>query len=213
MTTIRTTTALRVLAVVAAFGLLAACGDDAADDTGPASLGAGAADEAEEASADDEEMDPEDAAVAFAECMRENGVEMETPEVGEDGGLGISIGSDGGDGPSPEEIDAAHDECEDLLPEMGGEREPLDPDEVAERRDQTLALAECMRDRGYDFPDPQVDDNGGVRIEGPDLGGPDETDADEFDTDMAECHEEAGMEAPGMGGPAGGGGFSQTEQG
>jgi hypothetical protein len=29
--------------------------------------------------------------------------------------------------------------------------------------DQWVAVAECVRDKGYDYPDPEVDDYGNVR--------------------------------------------------
>jgi hypothetical protein len=63
-------------------------------------------------------------------------------------------------------------------------------------QDRLVDLAECMRARGHDMPDPQVAEDGGVMIRreaGPD-GGPSE---EQFQQDLEECHEEAGIEAPG----------------
>ena len=48
---------------------------------------------------------------------------------------------------------------EEVRPDM-----ELSPEEQAEMQDRLVAMAECMRERGHDMPDPQVDGDGGVRI-------------------------------------------------
>jgi hypothetical protein len=54
-------------------------------------------------------------ALAFAECMREHGVEMPDPQFDENGGIGIMIG--GPDGPriDPETMQAAQEACGELM--------------------------------------------------------------------------------------------------
>lgn len=68
----------------------------------------------------DEEREAEvrEGALAFAECMREQGVDMPDPQV--DGGRVIMrAGSGGGSGPAPgsPEFEAAQQECQGLMPE------------------------------------------------------------------------------------------------
>ena len=157
------------IAALAAF-TLGACGgggDGAAD--GVASLDDAAADEPSSESAaptaTTEPIDQEEALLAFAACMRENGVDMPDPEVDENGGVMIQIG-DGeqqpGQGP-PEGVEEAMDECGDLMPRGPVERdgEGFDPTEM---QDEMLAFAQCMRDNGIDMPDPDFDEDG--RLEG-----------------------------------------------
>ena len=53
-------------------------------------------------------------------------------------------------------------------------------------------MAECMRAKGYDFPDPEVDANGGITMDGgiaPGTG----AQAQDFLQDMQECNAAAGM--------------------
>ncbi|WP_053207506.1 hypothetical protein [Jiangella muralis] len=136
-------TALLALAV-------AGCGDDSSD--GVSSLETEAA-QTEAASdptsgggggggAAEDELEQ---AQAFAECMRENGFDMPDPEIGPDGSMtmqGLPMGD-----PVAE---AALDACADLMPasQSGG-----DVDEGA-LQDALLAYAQCMRENGYDMPDP-----------------------------------------------------------
>ena len=70
--------------IVALALILAACGGAAADTgDGVASLEGTTV----TTTAADETADPEAAAIAFTECMRENGVEMEDPTVDADGNV------------------------------------------------------------------------------------------------------------------------------
>lgn len=159
-----------------------------------------------------------DAAFEYAECMRENGVDMPDPVVNDDGGVQIGGGmGEPGEEPSPqdrEEMEAAEEECGSILEEaQQGGGPQLTPEEIAERQDQALALAQCMRDRGWTaFPDPQVDENGGIGIAieaDSGLPVPGDPDAEQFEQDQQECNEESGLGDPGGEGPqtdeAGGG--------
>ena len=130
-------------------------------------------------------------------------------------GGGVSIGFEPGSGidPESEEFQAAEEECQSILDEVRPDVQ-LSPEEQAEMQDRLVAMAECMRARGHDMPDPQVSDDGGVRITrgpagdgvpGAGEGPPD----DEFEQDMEECSEEAGMEGgPGFSPVVGGRGMS-----
>ncbi|HEY8523713.1 MAG TPA: hypothetical protein VIL48_02035 [Acidimicrobiales bacterium] len=180
----RTRRVKTTLAAVAVAGLLGACGSDGSDN-GDAGSGTGTGSAAE------------DATLAYARCMRDNGVEdFPDPGVGEDGGLRLSTG----DATDPDFEDAEH-ECRPILDEAQQAGTQLSPEEEAAQRDRALALARCMRDRGWDFPDPEVEEGGGIAVQNPeDVGGPGDPRFERFDEDMTACHEEAGIPTPEGGG-------------
>lgn len=146
-------------------GLLAACGQDP-DDDGVASLGDGASGSAASASPS---VDPEEALQAFAECMREHGLEdFPDPQIDGNGGIEISAGDPGDFGRA--ELDAAMQACEHLLPEGAGPGDGEGPsaEEQAAMEDALLAYAQCMREHGIDMPDPEFS-SGGVIQQGGDF--------------------------------------------
>lgn len=158
----------------------------------------------------EEEM--QDAMLEYAECMRDNGIDMPDPEFSEDGG-GFSVGArPGADGaPGSEEWEAAEEACGSIMEDVRGEMTPPSAEELAELEDKLLAMAQCMRDKGHDMPDPQVSgDGGGIEIAiGSDKpgegGGPQPGEEDEWMADQDACSEEAGLEdGPGRLAPAGG---------
>ncbi len=194
-----------VVALALALGLLgAACGDDDDTATGPASIDEDAGSDnggnagGDQSAGGDDATDPFDAALRYAQCMRDHGIDMPDPTPQENGEFSLELPAP--EGMSKEELDAAEAECRPILEEARPEREPLSPDELAERRDQAVALAECMRERGHDFPDPVVDDDGGIQQQVPPGLGPGAPGFDEFEDDLAACQEAAGLEGPGDGG-------------
>ncbi|MFI6101755.1 hypothetical protein ACIA8G_39925 [Lentzea sp. NPDC051213] len=90
--------------------------------------------------------------VKFAQCMRENGIDMPDPE-GDGGGVRMEAMPADGD---TEKMDAAHNACKQHLPN-GGEFKPPSPEEQDKMRQQ----AKCMRDKGHNWPDPTFDGSGG----------------------------------------------------
>jgi hypothetical protein len=140
-----------------------------------ASLGDGASAGSTTTTAAAPTRDPKEAALEFARCMREHGVDVPDPEFSEDGGVGISIGGENGPVDSPA-LESAQAACEPIMdaavPE--GERK-LDPAEEARMRENALKFAQCMRDHGVDMPDPVFEGNGRVtqKLAGPQAGGPD----------------------------------------
>ena len=202
----------RALALLAALlltsGLAAGCGGGDDDGDGVASIdGSGAepesaADDEGEGGGDGRPDDAEfqDAMLEYAQCMRDHGIDMPDPEFDEDGGvtqiMGEGTAGAGPDGPS-EEFEAADEACKPILDDVMPDME-LSPEEQAERQDQMVAVAECMRDKGHDMPDPEVSSDGAVRIgrRAPEGGTAPEAE-EQFEEDMEACHEEAGVEAPG----------------
>jgi hypothetical protein len=127
--------------------------------------GDGAGDSDTASSSDDDPSSPEDAAFEFARCMRDNGIEdFPDPQVSEDGG--ISFGGSLADQRDTEEFQAAEEACQHLLDDAAPtpEGQPLTPEERAELQDQWHTVAQCVRDQGYDFADPEVDEYGRFRM-------------------------------------------------
>lgn len=199
-----TTYMRRLAAVLVLGGMLAGCGGGGGDeDDGVASIDeSAAADESDDQDDEDtsggggriDDSEMQDAMLEYAQCMRDNGIDMPDPEFEEGGGISLGIDSEGGPDPESEEFKAAQEECEPIIEEVRPDVQ-LSPEEQAEMQDQLVAMAECMRARGHDMPDPQVDDGGGVRIT---RGAPDDEGAgppdEQFEQDMEECGEEAGMD-------------------
>ena len=133
--------------------LVAACGGSASD--GVATLNGN--DDGQPATDDTVgEQSTEEALLAFAQCMRDNGIEdFEDPVISEDGGISIN----GGDSSQPptqaerEEMQQAFQACSDLLEGL-----PFGPGSVdrSELEDRLYEFAACMRDNGYDMPDPDL---------------------------------------------------------
>lgn len=122
----------KAFATAAAVFLLTGCGalgDDSEAD--------GAGGETAEVQTDEEAL------LDFAACMRDNGIDMPDPDE-ED----IRIALPGGD-EDEETLMAATEECEDLL--------PVDEDAPSEEEmfEESLRIAECMRENGIDVDDPE----------------------------------------------------------
>ncbi|PRX97793.1 hypothetical protein [Allonocardiopsis opalescens] len=118
----------------AALALLAACGAPA--DSGEP-----------EAAPSDSEQAFMDWQLAYAQCMRENGVDMADPVQGEGG---VSQGFDLS-GTDPEVVEQAGTACREELGEPPVSGMDRDPEAV---REEQLELAECLREQGYDVADP-----------------------------------------------------------
>lgn len=161
---------LTALVVVVALALLtAACSSD--DDDGVASLGDGDASASASASVMGDE-DVEEALLAFAECMRENGVDLPDPRIDDDGRLTFAGGL-GDIDPNDPDVETAFDACQGELPDIGRAIE-FDPEQEAAFADAQLEFARCMRENGVDIPDPTgdgftIDPNSGIDPTDPDV--------------------------------------------
>lgn len=138
-------------------GALAACtqpadaGIPTARDGQAASSGEANSAQAESTSA---AADPQDAALTYSRCMRENGLPA-FPDADAEGRIRIPLGSID---PDSAEFRAAGDACRHLAPAGWGEETAAPGD-----AEVMLEFARCMRENGIpDYPDP--DPNAGVRI-------------------------------------------------
>jgi hypothetical protein len=102
-------------------------------------------------------LDPDARNLKFAECLREQGLDVPDPEPGK--GMTLKFGP----GNDQQKVQAAMEACREWAPQgMAGGAAP-DPS-----RDATIReYAQCMRDNGVDaFPDPE----GGMIRLNPDAG-------------------------------------------
>lgn len=120
---------------VAAIALLAAgaCGGSGGDDGAAADTDA----------LDSGSTDADAQALVFAECMRDNGVDMPDPGPGQEG-LGEAFQATAGD-VDEETMRQAMSACEELMPQYAGEETHDD--------EWMLDLAECLREQGLDVSD------------------------------------------------------------
>jgi hypothetical protein len=134
------------VAAVVALLVLSACGGAAS--AGDVASAGGETNPAEE-DAEQEQVDEQAQALAFAQCMRDNGFDMDDPGPGQEGLMSaLQVAHGEHDQTTVDEVfEAAFATCEDLLPEFATQ-DHAQPDEEA-----MLALAECLRDEGLDVPD------------------------------------------------------------
>jgi len=101
------------------------------------------------------DLEGEDALLAFAACMRDNGIDMDDPQFGVDGGVfgGPGQGQDvSAVDLQGDDFQAAFESCDSYLDSL---RPDLDAEQDAEFTEQLVEYAECMREEGIDFPDPE----------------------------------------------------------
>ncbi len=199
----------KLTVVLAALALVAAACGGGSDSQGVASLESES--EVLAASTDDPattEADAEEAMLAFAQCLRDQGLDIADPEVDEDGNLRLSRPA-----PDAEDLDRAafqeaRDACSGLLEGVSFGFRDFDRTEI---EDTLVEYAACMRDNGVDMPDPDFSAQ-----PGPGGGGPfGRLDPDDpaFQAAAAACQDilagafgEDGPPGPGPGpgGPGGG---------
>ncbi|HEV7536647.1 MAG TPA: hypothetical protein VGP90_13495, partial [Acidimicrobiia bacterium] len=98
---------------------------------------------------------PEDAALAFARCMREHGIDMPDPDTSGGGGI-VKFGGTSSAGTKidvdMQKFSDADKACHDLLGDAGPQN--MSPKQQQEMQDQALAFSRCMREHGVNMPDP-----------------------------------------------------------
>ena len=114
-----------------------------------------------EPGAGDAAKDPQAAALAWAKCMRDNGVDIPDPKPeGEGGGQVLLAPGVGGPmaGTDEETFDAAKGACAEHAEDMGG---PGADGFSEEDKQRMVDFARCMREHGVDMPDPDFDGSDG----------------------------------------------------
>ncbi|MGH3392105.1 MAG: hypothetical protein ACRDOO_24795 [Actinomadura sp.] len=138
-----------VVALSVVLALTAACGsEDTRDGVASAGGGAGGA-----SASPSQSLDPEEARLKFAQCMRENGVDMPDP----DGSGRVAIKGRPGD---QGKLQDAMKKCEHFM--QGAIAKRLEDPKV---RDQMLKFARCMREHGIDMPDPRPGEGVQLRVQ------------------------------------------------
>lgn len=134
---------LRLVSLVGALGIIAvACGsgDRAAD-------------------APSSSASVEEALLAFSQCMRDQGItDMPDPTVDSQGNVQIQRppGTED-DTAGHDAFDTAREKCDKYLQ---GVTQGFSHGDVTQTQDQYVRLAQCMRDRGVDVPDPDFSEGG-----------------------------------------------------
>jgi hypothetical protein len=190
---------------LAGLTMIAACGSAGAKGAAQVASVAGDATTTTTAAAGDStsEADAQQAMLDFAACMREHGVDMPDPQFNGDGGGTFTAGGVGSDTPIDKaKLDEAQKACQSYLDKVKSNAPPMDPARIEEEKQKLLAFAQCMRDHGIDFPDPQINtDGGGLQVQ---MGGPGmDPSSPGFKEANDACSKDAGL--PGFG-TAGGGG-------
>ncbi len=167
--------------VVAAFALvLAACGGDD-DGSGVASLD----DTTTTTAADgDRVSDNEQAVLNFTACLRENGLDVRDPRMYENGNVDLESFLEVATEVDPDDAEVAVEACSDLLDEIELGFDQID---FTDLQDTLLDFATCMRDNGYDLPDP--DFSGLANLQGDGPFGPIDLEDPAFQSALEQCDE------------------------
>lgn len=128
--------------------------------------------------------DPEEAALAYAKCMRANGVDLPDPDA--NGMFAIEP-----DTPLPDQaaMEKGDQACKAEREAMRGSIGEPDRD----FQDKALAMSRCMREHGIDMPDPTLSDDGSAAVE----VDPDQVERPEFKQAQETCRKKVGMPEPG----------------
>jgi len=127
--------------LVLATATVAACTPPPESNNGIASAGGGSS-----ASAPTPSRDPRDVQRKWAQCMREHGIDVPDPDPVEGKFLEFPTPKKGT--AEEERFAEAEEACKEWDPgSLGGKPHP-------ERVEQQRKVAQCMRDRGFDVPDP-----------------------------------------------------------
>jgi hypothetical protein len=99
------------------------------------------------------------AALAFARCMRQHGIDLPDPQFNGNGITQELTARRGSNGPDSPKFKAAQQACQKYLPNGG-----VAPKPNPQQQQQLLQFARCMRQHGIDLPDPGA--SGGIEVKG-----------------------------------------------
>ena len=139
---------------VLSMALLGACGSKETASADVPSLSGDAA-----AATTTTPIDAEEAAQQFVACVREEGIDVADPEVGQDGAVDLrSIFESADIDPRSDEFRDVQDACGDLLADAALGR---NDDQQAERQESMLAFSACLRGEGLEVSDLAAGGPGG----------------------------------------------------
>jgi hypothetical protein len=168
-----TRTLVAALAVTASL-VVAACGGDTNAPTSSSPGGKHGVDAASKK-----------ALLQYAQCMRDHGVDMPDPEFEH----GVAIKGPSNENRDPAKLRAAEQACKKYQDKF--KPPPASEEEQKKTKEAALKNAQCMRNHGItNFPDPQFDENGGMR---PNFDKPNGIDPDspKFEAAANACEKEA----------------------
>jgi hypothetical protein len=143
----------RMLLLPAVLALVAsACGGSAGANEGVASLDDTAAPDVAPATAAPT-LSQEEALLAFTTCLREQGIDVPDPTMDADGNLQLERPAGAQQDPNfdRDAFRAAREVC---VEHLEGVALGFRGEDRTETEDQLLAFAACVRENGYDMPDP-----------------------------------------------------------
>jgi hypothetical protein len=148
---------LTIVPLLLVFSLVASACSSAGTNSDVASLET-EADNASTLTGEAESIPGEQAVLAFTACLRDEGLNVDDPAIDAEGNLVA---------PTPhaaaaETLDmgavhAAFEVCQEFLDNVAF---GMSTEDLAEREDELLAFAVCMRENGYDMPDPDFSGEG-----------------------------------------------------
>ena len=151
--------AVRYTAIVAALMLaLAACSQDADEAVEVATLEStesalgSAADAAVAGDDDDSDLAPDEAALEFSQCMRDQGLDFPDLAVNAEGNIELRDAIQTVD-PGAEGFREAMDACDDILQQTGFGGQGRAARESTEFQDALVEFSACLRDEGFDVGD------------------------------------------------------------
>jgi hypothetical protein len=95
------------------------------------------------------------ALLQYAQCMRDHGVNMPDPTFTE-GGARVTMRQE--KGADPDKTRAAEEACKSYQDQV--KPPEMSADDQKKMKDAALKNAQCMRDHGIDFPDPEFGEGG-----------------------------------------------------
>jgi hypothetical protein len=141
---------MALIAVAPALLSLAACGSSSKD-PGVANANSSKASSGPSASSQPS-LSPQDAQLKYAQCMRQNGVNVPDPQPGGNIQLPGNIPQSA--------VQAANQKCLTYLQQGGQVQNPNSPQVL----DQEIKFAQCMRKHGVNMPDPQAGQGGMMQL-------------------------------------------------
>lgn len=188
--------------------LLASCGGSSttaqvaslADDTVPVSDTANGSGDSQAANSDDFRTQ----LLAYAKCMRDNGVDYPDPQFDANGRPQFNTDRTQFDAQRNDPVfQKAETACQDLRPQRGAGFQ-MNPEQQAAIKENLLNYAKCMRDKGIDFPDPTFGSNGLPQFGANGPSGDINRNDPAFEAASTACQTEVGSNSfGGFGGPNG----------